>query len=127
MTNVIPVANNEARPSVASDEIKTNAKSDEEFRVYSEETSLPRVVEHYKDMRQFHTVDFYKKMEKKYNFENGDYRRLMTIDEAFTELEHYIDASDPDLDLPNKLHLLQTAEGIRHAGHPDWFQLVGLL
>jgi inositol oxygenase len=37
------------------------------------------------------------------------------------------DASDPDMDLPNKLHLLQTAEGIRRAGHPDWFQLVGLL
>lgn len=37
------------------------------------------------------------------------------------------DASDPDLDLPNKLHLLQTAEGIRRAGHPDWFVLVGLL
>jgi inositol oxygenase len=37
------------------------------------------------------------------------------------------DASDPDLELPNKLHLLQTAEGIRRAGHPDWFQLTGLL
>jgi hypothetical protein len=37
------------------------------------------------------------------------------------------DASDPDLELPNKLHLLQTAEGIRHAGHPDWLQLTGLL
>ena len=37
------------------------------------------------------------------------------------------DASDPDLDLPNKLHLLQTAEGIRRAGHPDWMQLTGLL
>lgn len=39
----------------------------------------------------------------------------------------YKDASDPDLSLPNKLHLLQTAEGIRQAGHPDWFQLVGLI
>ena len=28
---------------------------------------------------------------------------------------------------PNLLHLLQTAEGIRKAGHPDWLQLVGLL
>jgi hypothetical protein len=27
------------------------------------------------------------------------------------------DASDPDLDLPNKIHLLQTAEGIRRAGY----------
>ena len=28
---------------------------------------------------------------------------------------------------PNLLHLLQTAEGIRKAGHPDWLQLTGLL
>jgi len=51
----------------------------------------------------------------------------MTIEEAFAELENYVDASDPDLDLPNLLHLLQTAEGIRRAGHPDWLQLTGLL
>lgn len=51
----------------------------------------------------------------------------MTIEEAFLELENYIDASDPDMDLPNLLHLLQTAEGIRKAGHPEWMQLVGLL
>lgn len=25
------------------------------------------------------------------------------------------------------IHMLQTAEGIRRAGHPDWFQLVGLI
>jgi inositol oxygenase len=31
------------------------------------------------------------------------------------------------MDLPNKLHLLQTAEGVRRDGHPDWLQLVGLL
>lgn len=28
---------------------------------------------------------------------------------------------------PNLLHLLQTAEGIRRANHPDWLQLTGLL
>ena len=28
---------------------------------------------------------------------------------------------------PNLLHLLQTAEGIRKANHPDWLQLTGLL
>jgi hypothetical protein len=27
------------------------------------------------------------------------YRKLMTIEEAFVELENYTDASDPDLDL----------------------------
>jgi hypothetical protein len=33
----------------------------------------------------------------------------------------YVDSSDPDLDLPNLVHMLQTAEGIRRAGHPDWY------
>jgi len=67
------------------------------------------------------------RMEKKYTFEGGVGRKQMTIEEAFVDLENYIDASDPDLDLPNKLHLLQTAEGIRAAGHPEWLQLTGLL
>lgn len=109
------------------DSIKTNNKDDEEFRVYDVNDSPARVVEHYKDMRRFQTMEFYRKMEKKYDFSNGKYRRLMTIEEAFSELENYVDASDPDLDLPNLLHLLQTAEGIRRAGHPDWLQLTGLL
>mmetsp|Transcript_104 Transcript_104/g.120 ORF Transcript_104/g.120 Transcript_104/m.120 type:complete len:309 (+) Transcript_104:114-1040(+) len=107
--------------------IKTNDKADEAFRVYDVQDSPSRVVEHYRDMRRFQTVAFYEKMEKKYDFSNGNYRRLMTIEEAFAELENYVDASDPDLDLPNLLHLLQTAEGIRRAGHPDWLQLTGLL
>lgn len=108
-------------------DIKTNEKADEAFRVYDVLDSPLRVVEHYRDMRQFQTLAFYEKMEKKYDFSNGNYRRLMTIEEAFAELENYVDASDPDLDLPNLIHLLQTAEGIRRAGHPDWLQLTGLL
>jgi inositol oxygenase len=117
------------RPDVPDsfDQIKTNDKADDAFRNYSVDETPARVVEHYRDMRMNHTVDFYQKMEQKYSFENGAYRRLMTIEEAFTELEHYVDASDPDLDLPNKLHLHQTAEGIRRAGHPDLMQLTGLL
>ena len=119
----------EARPDVPTnfEAIKTNDKADEEFRVYNQETTPQRVVDHYRDMRTNHTVAFYQKMLKKYDFSNGNYRKLMTIEEAFDELESYIDSSDPDLDLPNKLHLLQTAEGIRRAGHPDWMQLTGLL
>lgn len=107
--------------------IKTNEKSDEEFRVYRSEDTPQRVIDHYRDMRSNQTVDFYKKMERKYNFANGKFRRLMTIEEAFEELDKYIDASDPDLDLPNLFHLLQTAQGIRREGHPDWMQLTGLL
>mmetsp|Transcript_90 Transcript_90/g.137 ORF Transcript_90/g.137 Transcript_90/m.137 type:complete len:299 (-) Transcript_90:124-1020(-) len=107
--------------------IKTNNKEDDKFRVYSADEDTPaRVIEHYRDMRTNHTVEFYKRMEQKYSFENGG-RRKMTIEQAFAELEDYIDASDPDLDLPNMLHLMQTAEGIRKAGHPDWLQLTGLV
>jgi len=95
----------------AYNSIKTNDKADEAFRVYDVNDSPARVVEHYRDMRRFQTLDFYKKMENKYDFSNGKYRRLMTVEEAFAELENYVDASDPDLDLPNLLHLLQTAEG----------------
>lgn len=109
------------------DTIKTNEKADEKFRIYDANESPERVVEHYRDMRKYHTVDFYRKMEEKYDFTNGNYRRLMTIEESFAELENYVDASDPDLDLPNLLHLLQTAEGLRRAGHPEWMQLTGLL
>lgn len=108
-------------------DIKTNDKADESFRVYDVQDSPARVVEHYRDMRRFQTLAFYEKMEEKYDFSNGNYRRLMTIEEAFAELENYVDASDPDLDLPNLIHLLQTAEGIRRAGHPDWIQLTGFL
>ena len=83
----------ETRPEVPKtfQGIKTsNTKADDEFRVYSEETSIPRVLEHYRDMRKFQTVDFYRRMEQKYDFENGNYRSLMSIDEAFEELEHYV-------------------------------------
>jgi len=37
------------------------------------------------------------------------------------------DISDPDIDLENYYHFYQTAEGIRKDGHPEWFQLVGLI
>lgn len=116
-------------PRIIPSSIKSilSTKKEEEFRTYNNIETSERVIQHYKDMRTHQTVEFYNRMENKYSFENGAYRRLMTIEEAFLELENYIDASDPDMDLPNLLHLLQTAEGIRKAGHPDWLQLVGLL
>jgi hypothetical protein len=84
----------DARPEIpiAYESITTrpNVKKDEDFRIYDECTSEQRVVNHYRDMRTFHTVDFYRRMEQKYSFENGKYRRLMTIEEAFDELESYV-------------------------------------
>ena len=114
---------------VNTESIKTCEKDDSEYRSYDAETTPPKVIEHYRCMRSKQTLAFVEMMEEKYKFDEktGEGRRQMTIEEAFSELEHYVDASDPDLDLPNRLHLLQTAEGIRRAGHPEWLQLTGLL
>ena len=42
-------------------------------------------------------------------------------------LDTLVDASDPDTSLSQIEHCLQTAEGIRQDGHPDWFVLAGLV
>ena len=42
-------------------------------------------------------------------------------------LNTLVDDSDPDTEMSQIQHLLQTAEGIRKDGHPDWFVLTGLI
>ena len=42
-------------------------------------------------------------------------------------LNTLVDDSDPDTDLSQIQHLLQTAEAIRSDGHPPWFILAGLI
>ena len=46
---------------------------------------------------------------------------------CFNFLNQLVDDSDPDTDLDQFQHLLQTAEAIRNDGHPDWMVLVGLM
>lgn len=70
-------------------------------------------------------MEFYDRMSEKYSFDKP--RMTMSIRDCFKALETYVDSSDPDSSLPNLIHMLQTAEGIRAAGHPDWMQLVGLI
>src|ERR671920_436201 len=64
----------------------------------------------------------------------GKKRQYLTLDraemgvwEAMEHLNALVDDSDPDLDLPQIEHNLQTAESIRAAGHPRWFILAGLI
>jgi inositol oxygenase len=54
-------------------------------------------------------------------------RRKMGVFEACDFLNTLIDDSDPDIELDQLQHLLQTSEAIRADGHEDWFVLVGLL
>lgn len=111
----------------ASPQKKANAKSDgkaHEFRDYVSSARQATVARHYRLMRENQTWDFVDRMYKKYHkFDHAS----MTVREAFEKLEGYVDSSDPDADFPNIEHGFQTAEGIRAAGHPDWFQLIGLI
>jgi inositol oxygenase len=54
-------------------------------------------------------------------------RREMGIWEAMEYLNTLVDDSDPDTDLSQIEHLMQTAESVRADGHPRWFVLAGLI
>lgn len=72
----------------------------------------------------YQTIEFVERMEKK--FKPLDKAR-MTLREAFKALEEYVDASDPDMELPNIIHAFQSAEKARRENEPDWMQLTLLL
>lgn len=114
--------------AITTPKLAEQCKASEAFRDYAVDHDRKDIVTaHYRLMRTHQTVEFGAKMRAKYGFDDGKFRALMTIKEAFGKLEAYVDSSDPDLGLPNLVHMLQTAEGIRKAGHPDWFVLTGLL
>ncbi|MCC6728066.1 MAG: inositol oxygenase [Chthonomonadales bacterium] len=54
-------------------------------------------------------------------------RRRMTVWQAMEYLNTLVDDSDPDTDLSQIEHLMQTAEAIRRDGQPRWFVLAGLI
>lgn len=54
-------------------------------------------------------------------------KRRMGIWEAMEFLNTLVDDSDPDTDLSQIEHLMQTAEAIRADGHPRWMILTGLI
>jgi inositol oxygenase len=73
---------------------------------------------------QFQTYDFV--LGKKENFLRFD-RKEMTVFEALDFLNTLVDDSDPDIELDQLQHLLQTSESIRADGHEDWFVVTALL
>ncbi len=54
-------------------------------------------------------------------------KKELPVWSAMEFLNTLVDDSDPDTDLDQLQHLLQTAEAIRADGHPDWFVLTGFL
>jgi inositol oxygenase len=98
-------------------------KKKEEFRNYAA-NSRPSVREFYRLNHTYQCYDFVKA--KKADFLKLN-RRQMTVWEAAEFLNNLVDDSDPDTDMSQLEHLLQTAEQIRSEGHPRWFVLAGFV
>lgn len=98
-------------------------KSKDEFRNYSAEAN-PGVAEFYSQNHAFQTVDFVRgKRAELLVLQRGK----KSIWEAADFLNTLVDDSDPDTDLSQIEHLMQTSEAIRRDGHPRWFVLAGFI
>jgi inositol oxygenase len=98
-------------------------KQTDAFRNY-EADARPTVREFYRLNHRYQTLDFVKAKKQEYLALN---KREMSVWEAMEFLNTLVDDSDPDTDLTQIEHLMQTAEAIRADGHPRWFILTGLI
>lgn len=113
-------------PDQWDDEVRArydpNRKQDE-FRNYGQ--GVPPVVrEFYRLNHTNQTLDFVKSKREQWLGLNHLHVGIWDMMERLNTL---VDDSDPDTDLSQIEHNLQTAEAIREAGHPRWFQLAGLI
>jgi inositol oxygenase len=100
-----------------------SAKATEEFRNYDTPVR-DTVKEFYRSNHTYQTHDFVMKKRQEFLAFN---KKEMPVWDAFNFLNELVDDSDPDTDLDQFQHLLQTSETIRADGHPDWMVLVGLM
>jgi inositol oxygenase len=98
-------------------------KKKEEFRDYAA-NAKPGVREFYRLNHRNQTLDFVHAKKREYL---ALQKRTMSVWEAMEFLNTLVDSSDPDTDLSQIEHLLQTSEAIRRDGHPRWFILTGLI
>ena len=141
----MPVMNNTNQPTFSPEEINplssldeweedllkrypdadaiATAKSKEAYRNY-EQPGRDTVKEFYRLNHTHQTYDFVMNKREDYLQFN---KKKMPVWDAFQFLNQLVDDSDPDTDLDQFQHLLQTAEAIRKDGHPDWMVMVGLL
>lgn len=105
--------------NVEKNDEKNKTKS---FRDYS--LAPKHVKQFYMKQRQKQTLAYSKKMLKKYC---STFTRKIPIWKVADYLNHLVDISDPDLDLPNVIHGLQAAEAAKEDGQPDWMILTCLI
>jgi inositol oxygenase len=99
------------------------SKAKDEFRNY-ENPGRDTVREFYRLNHKYQSYDFVQEKKKEFLQFN---RKEMPVWNAMEFLNTLVDDSDPDIDLDQLQHLLQTAEAIRADGHPDWFVLTGFI
>lgn len=92
------------------------------FRQY--DLACLRVKEFYLEQHERQTVAY--NIQARINFKTK-VRAKMTVWEGLERLNKLLDESDPDTELSQIDHALQTAEAIRRDRKPRWMQLVGLI
>jgi inositol oxygenase len=100
-----------------------NEKAKADYRDY-ENSSRESVRTFYQQNHRHQTYSFVRTKRDEYLDLN---RRQMTVLEALEFLNTLVDDSDPDIELDQLQHLLQTSEAIRADGKEDWFVLTGLI
>ncbi len=93
------------------------------FRNY-EAPARDTVKEFYRQNHTWQSYDFVQQKRSEFLQFN---KKEMPVWDAFQFLNQLVDDSDPDTDLDQFQHLLQTSEAIRADGHPDWMVLTGLM
>ncbi len=87
--------------------------------------SPDHVVRFYKENHEKQTLDFVLGKHKEYLPISG--RKEMDVWDAIGKLDSILDQSDPDLDLSQLVHAVQTAEGLRKDGHSEDMVVTGLV
>lgn len=99
-----------------------NEVDSSQYRRY--ELAYDRVKDFYREQHTNQTVAY--NIQARINFKTK-VRDRMSIWEALIKLNKLLDESDPDTELSQIDHALQTAEAIRRDNKPRWFQCVGLV
>lgn len=113
----------EPEGSADSHDPSAQAATSHNFRNY-EEGTRDGVREFYRQNHHHQTLEFVRTVRAKYLPLR---QRKMGIWEAMRRLSEIVDDSDPDTEVPQIEHAIQSAEGIRKDGHPDWFVVTGLI
>lgn len=115
----------EADGSVFEEPFRFDSEKDKTtFRKYEE--ACDRVKAFYQEQHEKQTVAY--NLAARVGFHSASRKgEQMSVWEAIEKLNTLIDESDPDTELSQIQHLLQTAEAMRRDGQPKWMQVTGLI